>query len=111
MTYKQKKIQISAEDAINLIGCYYFINNGKHEEDFNLIIEQKLGKKSNFERDVETLDDAFELYDEILKQRCKNILNRYKKYYDSISGKAFYFLYRHGLLKDSRKKELDQHSK
>lgn len=111
MSNTQKVITITSEKAVELFGTHYFVNNGIHEEDFNLSIEQKIGPKSNFERDVNTLEEAIELHDEILKQHCKNAISRYKKSSKSIKGEVLYFLHKQNWLKKSRQSQIDEYLK
>lgn len=109
MKNKQNRIQIKIEDATNIFGYHYCVNNGKHEEDLDLVIEQCLGHSSGFGLTAETLEDAIKLHDEILKEHCQNVINRYEKFAKSIKGRVFYKLYRIGLLKKSRKQVVDEY--
>lgn len=109
MKNTQNRIQIKTEDAINIFGHHYCVDNGEHKEDLNLVIEQCLGHSSGFGLTAVTLEDAIKLHDKILKEHCQNIINRYEKFAKSIKGRAFYKLYHLGLLKKSRKQVVDNY--
>lgn len=111
MSDTKKFITITSEEAIQRFGSHYLVGVGEHEEDFNLSIEQKLGSKSNFEREVDTLEEALELHGEILKQHCKNAIGRYKKSSKSIKGEVLYFLHKQNWLKKSRQSQIDEYLK